>query len=603
MNRSIYALSAVGAVVLMMSACGKKNEPVATTTAPATTVAASAPVAAPVAISEAAKKWIDNEFQPSTLTKDQQATEMKWFIDAAAKLKAKGVNEISVVSETITTHEYESKTLAKAFEEITGIKVKHDLIQEGDVVEKLQTSMQSGKSIYDGWISDSDLIGTHYRYGKILSLTDYMEGSGKEYTNPGLDLKDFIGTSFTTGPDKKLYQLPDQQFANLYWFRADLFARPDLQEKFKAKYGYDLGVPLNWSAYEDIAAFFSNDVKTIDGKPIYGHMDYGKKDPSLGWRFTDAWLSMAGTADIGNPNGLPVDEWGIRVADDKCTPVGASVSRGGATNSPAAVYALTKYVDWMKKFAPKEATGMTFGEAGPVPAQGQIAQQIFWYTAFTADMIKPGLPVVNADGTPKWRMAPGPNGPYWKQGMQNGYQDVGSWTFFKDHDANRTAAAWLYAQFVTAKTTSLKKTMVGLTPIRESDIQSKAMTDMAPKLGGLVEFYRSPARVAWSPTGTNVPDYPKLAQLWWKNVAQAVTGEKTPQVAMDTLAEEMDQVMARLERAGMEKCAPKLNPKGDPAKYLSDTGAPWKKLANEKPKGETINYDKLLQAWKDGKVR
>jgi glycerol transport system substrate-binding protein len=110
--------------------------------------------------------------------------EMKWFIDAAAKLKAKGVKEISVVSETITTHEYESKTLAKAFEEITGIKVKHDLIQEGDVVEKLQTSMQSGKSIYDGWISDSDLIGTHYRYGKIMNLTDYMAGAGKEFTNP-----------------------------------------------------------------------------------------------------------------------------------------------------------------------------------------------------------------------------------------------------------------------------------------------------------------------------------------------------------------------------------------------------------------------------------
>ena len=550
-----------------------------------------------------AKKWIDSEFQPSTLSKDQQMAEMKWFIDAAKKLQAKGVKEISVVSETITTHEYEAKTLAKAFSEITGITVKHDLIQEGDVVEKLQTSMQSGKSIYDGWISDSDLIGTHYRYGKILNLSDYMTGSGKEWTNPGIDIADFIGTKFTTAPDGKLYQLPDQQFANLYWFRADLFERKDLKDKFKAKYGYDLGVPLNWSAYEDIAEFFTNDVKQIDGKPIYGHMDYGKKDPSLGWRFTDAWLSMAGSADIGNPNGLPIDEWGIRVADDKCTPVGASVARGGATNSPAAVYALTKYVDWMKKYAPKEAMGMTFGEAGPVPAQGQIAQQIFWYTAFTADMTKPGLPVVNADGTPKWRMAPGPNGPYWKQGMQNGYQDVGSWTFFKDHDANKTAAAWLYAQFVTAKTTSLKKTIVGLTPIRESDIRSKAMTDMAPKLGGLVEFYRSPARVAWSPTGTNVPDYPKLAQLWWKNVAQAVTGEKTPQAAMDTLADEMDQVMARLERAGMAHCAPKLNKKEDPAKWLSDKHAPWKKLANEKPKGETIAYDALLQAWKNGKVR
>ena len=212
-----------------------------------------------------AKKWIDSEFQPSTLSKDQQMAEVKWFIEAAKKLQAKGVKEISVVSETITTHEYETKTLAKAFEEITGIKVKHDLIQEGDVVEKLQTSMQSGKSIYDGWISDSDLIGTHYRYGKMMNLTDYMAGKGKEFTNPGLDIKDFIGTSFTTAPDKKLYQLPDQQFANLYWFRADLFDRKDLKDKFKAKYGYDLGVPLNWSAYEDIAAFFSEDVKTIDG--------------------------------------------------------------------------------------------------------------------------------------------------------------------------------------------------------------------------------------------------------------------------------------------------------------------------------------------------
>ena len=38
---------------------------------------------------------------------------------------------------------------------------------------------------------------------------------------------------------------------------------------------------------------FTNDVKTIDGQRVWGHMDYGKKDPSLGWRFTDAWLVMA----------------------------------------------------------------------------------------------------------------------------------------------------------------------------------------------------------------------------------------------------------------------------------------------------------------------
>ena len=551
-----------------------------------------------------ARLWIEKEFQPSTLTKEQQMAEMRWFIDTAKKLQAKGVKEINVVSETIATHEYESKILAKAFREITGIQVNHELTQEGDVVNKLMTSMQSDRMPYDGWISDSDLIGTHYRYGKILNLTDYMVDAGRAFTNPMLDLNDFIGIKFTRAPNGMLYQLPDQQFANLYWFRADLFDRKDLKEKFKTKYGYELGVPLNWSAYEDIAEFFTSDVKQIDGKPIYGHMDYGKKDPSLGWRFTDAWLSMAGSADKGYPNGRPIDEWGIRVdSADKCTPVGASVARGGATNSPAAVYALTKYLEWLKKFAPKEALNMTFGEAGPIPAQGQIAQQIFWYTAFTADMTKPGLPVVNPDGTPKWRMAPGPVGPYWKEGMQNGYQDVGSWTFFKDHNPDRLAAAWLYAQFVTSKTVSLKKSIAGLTFIRESDIRHEYFTQNAAKYGGLIEFYRSPARVAWTPTGSNVPDYPKLSQFWWKNIATAISGERSPQEAMDNLAEEMDQAMLSLASAGMHRCAPRLNPKGDPKQWLSDFSAPRKKLENEKPRGQTISYDKLLQNWREWRVR
>src|SRR5436190_4654635 len=238
-----------------------------------------------------ARRWVDSEFQPSTLSKEDKLKELEWFVNAAKPFQGMDIN---VVSETITTHEYEARTLAKAFSEITGIKVTHDVIQEGDVVEKIQTQMQSGKNIYDGWINDSDLIGTHFRYGQTVALSDWMSGEGKDVTLPTLDVNDFIGRSFGTSPDGKLYQLPDQQFANLYWFRYDWFQRPEFKEKFKAKFGYELGVPVNWSAYEDIADFFTTDVKEVDGVKVYGHMDYGKKDPSLGWRFTDAWLSMAG---------------------------------------------------------------------------------------------------------------------------------------------------------------------------------------------------------------------------------------------------------------------------------------------------------------------
>src|SRR5450755_2182517 len=549
---------------------------------------------------DAAKKWVESEFQPSTLSKDEQMAEMEWFIKASAPFKGL---KLSTVSEILSIHEYESKTLTKAFAEITGIKVNHELLDEGLLVDKIEVEIQSGKPIYDFWMNDSDFIGTHPRFGDIVggSLTDFMANDAKDITNPGLDLKDFIGIDFATFTDGKLYQLPDQQFANLYWFRYDWFQKPELKAAFKKKFGYDLGVPVNWSAYEDIADFFTNDVKEIDGQKVYGHMDYGKKDPSLGWRFTDAWLSMAGNGDKGIPNGLPVDEWGIRM--EGCRPVGSSVERGGDVNGPAAVYSIVKYLDWMKKYAPPQAQGMTFSESGPVPSQGTIAQQVFWYTAFTADMVKPGLPVMNADGTPKWRMAPSPHGSYWKEGMKLGYQDVGSATLLKSTPIDRRKAAWLYLQFIVSKTVSLKKSHVGLTFIRESDIWDKSFTERAPKLGGLIEFYRSPARVQWTPTGNNVPDYPKLAQLWWQNIGDAASGAKTPQAAMDSLAAAQDSVMERLEKSAVQgECGPKLNKKETAefwfAKSAKDGNiAPQRKLANEKPKGETVDYDTLIKSW------
>jgi len=548
---------------------------------------------------EAAKKWVEKEFQPSTLSKEEQLKEMEWFMKAAEPFRGM---EIKVVSETIPTHEYESNTLTKAFEEITGIKVTHDLIQEGDVIEKLQIQMQSGQNVFDAYVNDSDLIGTHYRYGNAVNLTDWMSGEGRDVTLPTLDVEDFMGKSFTTAPDGKLYQLPDQQFANLYWFRYDWFQREDFRKQFKDIYGYELGVPVNWSAYEDIAEFFTEHVQEIDGKRVFGHNDYGKKAPDLGWRFTDAWLSMAGAGDKGIPNGLPVDEWGIRV-DDQNRPVGATVARGGAANGPAAKYSLRKYMEWLRKYAPPGALGMDFYQYLPFLAKGNVAQQIFWYTAFIPSMVEPG-PTVNEDGTPKWRMAPSPHGPYWEEGQKLGYQDCGSWTLLKSTPVERRKAAWLYAQFCVAKTTSLKKAHVGLTPIRDSDIRHESFTERAPKLGGLVEFYRSPARVAWSPTGTNVPDYPKLAQLWWQNIGEAVAGEVTVSTAMDNLANEQDRILMRLERAKvLDRAGPKLNPKRDESYWLNQPGAPKAKLDNEKPQGKTIKYDELIQAWREGRAQ
>ncbi len=548
-----------------------------------------------------AETWINDEFQPSALSRDEQMAEMDWFVKAAEPFQGM---EINVLSETIPTHEYESKVLTRAFEEITGIKVNHQLLGEGEVVQAVQTQMQTGRNLYDAYINDSDLIGTHSRLQLAVNLSDWMAGDGADVTNPGLDVEDFVGKSFTTGPDGKLYQLPDQQFANLYWFRKDWFDREDLQAKFKEMYGYDLGVPVNWSAYEDIAEFFTDHVKEIDGVRVYGHMDYGKRAPDLGWRMTDAWLSMAGAGSKGLPNGIPVDEWGIRMEAGTCNPVGASVSRGGAANGPAAVYAIRKWDEWLRQYAPSGAASYDFYQSLPALSQGNVAQQIFWYTAFTASMVAPrsdGNNTVDDAGNPLWRMAPSPHGPYWEKGQKLGYQDAGSWTLFKSTPVDRRKAAWLYAQFVVSKTVDVKKSHVGLTFIRDSSINHESFTERASKLGGLVEFYRSPDRVRWSPTGVNVPDYPKLAQIWWQQIGDVNSGAFTPQEAMNRLAAEMDQVMSRMQAADEAAnvyggCGPRLNDEMDPQHWLDQPGSPKPKV-NEKPQGETIAYEDLIKNW------
>ncbi len=540
---------------------------------------------------EAAEKWA-KEFQPCAISEEAQIKELKWFANVSKPFRGM---DLRSVAETIKTHKWEAEVLTKAFEEITGIHVDHDIIDEGDVIEKLQTQMATGRRIYDVYVNDGDLIGTHLRKLSCINLTEYINGEGKDVTNPMLHLEDFLNLEFGQDYDGNQLQLPDQQFANLYWFRYDWFNNPEYKKMFKEKYGYELGVPLNWAAYEDIADFFTNDVKYIDGVRVYGHMDYGKKGPSLGWRFTDAWLSIAGVGDKGIPNGLPVDEWGIRV--ENRIPVGSMVERGGALNGPAAYYALTKYVEWLKKYAPPYAASMRWSEAGPVPSRGVIAQRAFQYITFlSADpFTSPESPVTDKNGYPLWRMAPTPHGRYWDEGMKIGYQDAGSWTIPNTTKGDRRKMAWLWAQFCDSLSVCLKKFNVGHTPIRKSTVWSNYWTEREGELGGLITFYKSPVEYKWTDTGCNVPDYPLLAEQWWKQIALAVTGEKTPEQALNDLAEIQDKLMGKLRLA---KYSPKLNPIKSREYWLSQPGSP--KPERPRPEPKTVSYDGLVEGWQAG---
>ena len=56
--------------------------------------------------------------------------------------------------------------------------------------------------------------------------------------------------------DGKIYGLPYYTWTMGYFYRYDLYNDPIEKANFKAKYGYELGVPKTWDQVADIAQFF-----------------------------------------------------------------------------------------------------------------------------------------------------------------------------------------------------------------------------------------------------------------------------------------------------------------------------------------------------------
>ena len=236
----------------------------------------------------------------------------------------------------------------------------------------------------------------------------------------------------------------------------------------------------------------------------------------------------------------------------------------------------------MKKYAPKGSHRHDLFRSRPVPARARSRSRSSGTPPSPPTLTKPGLPVVNADGTPKWRMAPSPNGPYWKQGHAKQLPGRGLVDLLKDHDANRATACLAVCAVRDLQDRVAQKTVVGLTRSAVATSSSKAMTDLAPSSAAWSSS--TAARRAWPgrlPAPT-CPDYPKLAQLWWKNVAQAVTGED-PARRHGHAGRRDGSGDGTPGARGHGRCA-QAQQEGRPKKWLSDKRAPWAKLANEKPR-------------------
>ena len=215
---------------------------------------------------------------------------------------------------------------------------------------------------------------------------------------------------------------------------------------------------------------------------------------------------------------------------------------------------------WEGRLAP-------FGRTPGVRAERPDDQHAIGFRADHPYLTRPDPEAISLTGTPKWRMAPSPEGAYWKDGMKLGYQGAGSWTLWKSTPVDRRKAAWLYARFAIAKSVSL------------------------------IGFYRPPTRVQWTPTGVNIPDYEAGAALVAEHrrrllrLQDTAGGDPGLRAGASGAVGRAGRMRAEAEQEGIRGV---LVRQGRKERHHR---TPQRKLASEKPKGETVDYGELIKSW------
>ncbi len=137
------------------------------------------------------------------------------------------------------------------WEQLTGCKIKVVEVPTAEMFTKIMQEYRAGTGAYDAlnvipaWMPD--LV----QAGALEQLDSYVDKY--KYRN---ELKTIAPTyrDNQMTVNGKIYGFPDDGDVFLMYYRKDIFARPDLQKAFKAKYNYDLAPPKTWKQFDRSAA-------------------------------------------------------------------------------------------------------------------------------------------------------------------------------------------------------------------------------------------------------------------------------------------------------------------------------------------------------------
>ena len=259
----------------------------------------------------------------------------------------------------------------------TGVKVTVETTPWTDFQTKTFTELNAHGGAYDLIVGDSQWLGVGSTQGHWVDLTDFFKKHELEKIFLPATV---VGYAEYPLNSHKYWAIPLEGDVNGWSYRKDWFTDPKEMANFKAKYGYELGVPKDQKQLHDIAEFFYRPDQKRYGIALYTDNSYD----AVAMGVEQTIFSYGGS--LGDYATYKVD---------------------GIVNSKESIEGLKAYHD-LFKFSPPGWNKAFFPENNQAITEGLAAMSMNFFAFFPA-LANPATNK-NAANTGYFANPPGPGG-------------------------------------------------------------------------------------------------------------------------------------------------------------------------------------------------
>lgn len=427
---------------------------------------------------------------------------------------------------------------AKPWEEMTGAKVEMNPIPFGDIKDKVLAAMSTDTFIADVLVVPSGISGDLMGGGYVIPVPEESKQRIQvDDLIPGyLDLNlTWAGVQYAWPWDGDVHTLN---------YRADIINNPDYQAAFEAKFGYPLAVPKTWKEYKDVAQFMMEDA----GLP------YG-------------WAEVAGRRN-GSFHAFSDRAVGYAKHPDDPAFYFDPVTMDARINNPGFVRALE---DWVASlpYAPPGVATYGFSECKLDFITGVVGLAVNWTDVGVAanspieSILEPGQAsyAILPGSTEVWNSLTGESETF-EEPNQPGYAAFGGWIIMIPTNAKNMEAAISLADFMASPETmtiASQTPLSGVNPARISTLQDvqgwieRAGFPSEENAKAYVDSILNSLLADNVVFQLRIPGYNQYEDALELAISEALTGQKSPQEALDDAAAAWNEITDRLGREAQLK--------------------------------------------------